>query len=306
MGHYHKIAQACRMVALGMAHEAGKGHVGTSLSSMDIIAAIRSLVREGDLFLSSKGHDALAQYSILAAWGILTPEQLKTYRKPGGLPGHPTVEVPGIVCNTGSLGMGLSKACGFVHAARLRAAVQDPADVMASGRTAREEVSATAATGERLTPASRRVFVLLGDGEMSEGQNYEAMLYAARHDMGEITAVVDCNGWQQDGPAAMDAARIALMFRAAGWTCEIVQGDADKLRRMFGMRGEGPTCWVVETAKGQGVSFIQADPVAWHNRAPTDEEFHKALEELEHGRGQEDPIPRYVRSGATGGRGPID
>ena len=276
MGHYHKIAQSCRMVALGMAHEAGKGHVGTSLSSMDIIVAIRSLMREGDLFLSSKGHDALAQYAVLAAWGMLTPEQLKTYRKPGGLPGHPTVEVPGIVCNTGSLGMGLSKACGFVHAMRLR---HDKDVELEYGPW-----SELGTWGDDQTdlapPHGRRVFVLLGDGEMSEGQNYEAMLYAARHDMGDITAVVDCNGWQQDGLAAMDAARIALMFRAAGWPCEIVQGDADKLRRMFGMRGEGPICWVVETAKGQGVSFIEADPVAWHNRGPTDEEFHGALEEL--------------------------
>ena len=178
MGKYAQVAQQCRRDAMEMVHKAGKGHLGTSFSSMDIIVAIRSVMRGGDIFLSSKGHDAPAQYALLAAWGLLDPGWLNTLRTEGGLPGHPTVDVPGIVCNTGSLGMGLSKACGFVWAARLRARVQDPADVMASGRTVREEVSASAATGERLTPASWRVFVLLGDGEMSEGQNYEAMLFA--------------------------------------------------------------------------------------------------------------------------------
>ena len=270
MGHFHKIAQACRMVALGMAHEAGRGHVGTSLSSADIVVAIRSLMKTGDIFLSSKGHDSLIQYAVLAAWGILTPEQLKTYRKPGGLPGHPTVEVPGIVCNTGSLGMGLSKACGFVHAWR----IQDAWRVGAKRRM-----------GDILElnpkPGTRRCFVLLGDGEMSEGQNYEAMLYASRQEMGEIAAIVDANGWQQDGPSHLSPERIQKMFRAAGWDCDIAIGTADELRLLLLRQREKPKCLVVVTTKGEGVSFIEADPVAWHNRGPTDEEFHKALEELE-------------------------
>ena len=270
MGKYAQVAQQCRRDAMEMVHKAGKGHLGTSFSSMDIIVAIRSVMRGGDIFLSSKGHDAPAQYALLAAWGLLDPGWLNTLRTEGGLPGHPTVDVPGIVCNTGSLGMGLSKACGFVWAARLR--VQD---VMASGRTVREEASAS-----RLTPASWRVFVLLGDGEMSEGQNYEAMLFAARYDMGEILAVVDANGFQQDGPADLDVSRIAQLFRACGWVCDIVSGDADELRKHMVLQGKMPRCLVVETRKGQGVSVMEADPVKWHQRSPNSGEYERALREL--------------------------
>ena len=147
--------------------------------------------------------------------------------------------------------MGLSKACGFVHASRLRG-------------------------------GSGRVFVLLGDGEMSEGQNYEAMLYAAREKMGEITAVVDANGWQQDGPASMSAERIAMMFRAAGWRCAVGEGNADELRpELLWHNGKEPRCLVVRTKKGQGVKEIEADPVSWHNRGPTCEELGRFMEELE-------------------------
>ena len=243
-----EVSRRCKLAALDMVYKASRGHLGTSFSSMDIIVAMRSLMGPGDTFISSKGHDAPAVYAVLAEYGILERERLDTLRKLGGLPGHPTVDVPGIVCNTGSLGMGLSKACGFVEAWRLR--------------------------GLR-----HRAFVLLGDGEMSEGQNYEAILYAARREMGELCAAVDCNGWGQDGPA-MDAGGIASMFRAAGWMVRFVWGDADDLAESFVDSGIMPIAWMVQTRKGQGVSFMMEHPEVWHQRAPNAEEYARARKEL--------------------------
>lgn len=177
----------------------GKGHLGTSLSSLEAILAIRERMKDGDMFISSKGHDALAQYVVLAECGILGESDVETFRREGGLPGHPTVDVPGIVCNTGSLGMGLSKALGF-------------------------------ALGQ-----DRHVYVLLGDGEMMEGQNYEAMLAIAKNNITNIVATVDCNGFSQDGPAALSADDIRKMFVAAGWKDENFR--------------------ILETVKGKGASF---------------------------------------------------
>src|SRR3990167_8584121 len=119
------------------------------------------------------------------------------------------------------------------------------------------------------------------DVEMSEGQNYEAMLYAAKTDMGELCVAVDCNGWGQDG-RAMGAGRIAKTFNAAGWMVSFaVQTDADSLAKCFASFGTMPVCWIVETRKGQGVSFMMEHPEIWHQRAPNAEEYARAKEELD-------------------------
>ena len=172
------LADACRINALYMVSLAGRGHLGTSLSSMEAIVAIRHLMKDGDLFLSSKGHDSVAQYAVLIAHGILPEEMLHEFRR--SMPGHPTVEVKGIVANTGSLGMGLSKAAGLAM------------------------------------NTSGTVYVLLGDGEMMEGQNWEAAMWAGRH-KSNVVAVVDVNGLSQDGPAFSLPHNIQYMFVAAGW-----------------------------------------------------------------------------------------
>jgi len=260
MNELAEVSRRCKLAALDMVYKAGRGHLGTSFSSADIMVAMRSLMNPGDIFISSKGHDAPLQYALLAEYGILERERLDTLRKIGGLPGHPTVDVPGVVANTGSLGMGLSKACGFVEAWRLRQ------------------------RGPFVYPESfknHRCFVLLGDGEMSEGQNYEAMLYAAKTDMGELCVAVDCNGWGQDG-RAMGAGRIAKTFNAAGWMVFFaVETDADSLAKCFAGFGTMPVCWIVETRKGQGVSFMMEHPEIWHQRAPNAEEYARAKEELD-------------------------
>ena len=116
---------------------------------------------------------------------------------------------------------------------------------------------------------------------MSEGQNYEAMLYASERNMRELCVAVDCNGWGQDG-RAMGAGRIASMFKAAGWMVFFaVETDSDSLAKCFAGSGKMPICWIVETRKGQGVSFMEEHPEIWHQRAPNAEEYARAKEELQ-------------------------
>ncbi len=165
----HAFADACRINILYMIMRAGSGHIGTSFSSIDIVSWLHLEVLEGDdVYYSSKGHDAPALYSVLIGTERLPFEKLHGLRRLGGLPGHPDIAAtPEVNTNTGSLGMGISKAKGFARAARLR--------------------------GER-----RRVWVLTGDGELQEGQFWESLAQAANEGFGEITAIVDHNKIQSD------------------------------------------------------------------------------------------------------------
>lgn len=212
-----------RQKMIDIVKKVGKGHLGTSLSSLEAILAIRERMKENDIFISSKGHDALAQYAVLAESGILAWDDVETFRQPGGLPSHPTVDTPGISGNTGSLGMGLSKALGF-----------------ALGR-------------------ERHVYVLLGDGEMMEGQNYEAMLAIGKLGLSNITAVVDCNHFSQDGEAALSGADIRAMFNAAKWgTIHLLrQHDFYDLKDALNAvtKRPRPQAIIVETVKGKGAEF---------------------------------------------------
>ena len=200
----------------------GKGHLGTSLSSLEIIRAVREVMREKDIFISSKGHDALAQYVVLAEAGILDEKLLDTFRQEGGLPGHPTVDIPGIVANTGSLGMGLSKALGF-----------------ALGRP------------------ERKVYCLLGDGEMMEGQNWEAALAARTAKLDNIVALVDYNGFSQDDVTDLSESTILNMFRAAGWNPIYLPdgNDFEAILHTLAFLDKGLWAIVLQTVKGKGAQF---------------------------------------------------
>src|SRR5262245_2737111 len=167
-------ADLCRINTLYMVARAGRGRLGSSFSSLDLVSWI--VLHEldphapnlaGNLYFSSKGHDAPGLYAALCAVGTLPPEAIHSLRQFGGLPGHPDVGTPGIVCNTGSLGMGISKAKGMVLAHRARR-------------------------------QRRRVFVLTGDGELQEGQIWESLDSAAQLRMDELTVVVDHNKLQSD------------------------------------------------------------------------------------------------------------
>ncbi len=203
----------------------GKGHLGTSLSSLEAILAVRDRMKEDDIFISSKGHDAVAQYVVLAEHEILEEETLDTFRTKGGLPGHPTVDIPGIEVNTGSLGMGLSKALGF-------AIDQD-----------------------------RTVYVLLGDGELMEGQNWEAALAIGNWEVDNLVALVDYNEFSQDGPTALSAQTIVQMFIGAGWNVTYLPDGNnyddvhDLLDEIEELETGGPWAIVLQTVKGKGTEF---------------------------------------------------
>ena len=219
MNKIHKMRE--RMIEI--VEKVGKGHLGTSLSSLEAILAIRERMNEKDIFISSKGHDALAQYMVLAEYGILDANDVDNFRKPGGLPSHPTVDTPGIVANTGSLGMGLSKALGF-------------------------------ALGQ-----DRHVYCLLGDGEMMEGQNWEAVLAIGNLCVENITAIVDYNAFSQDGPVPFSIFKLEKMFDAAGWNSFCMSPYHDRIDLQMALAcaevSATPTAIILQTTKGKGASF---------------------------------------------------
>src|ERR1043165_5809575 len=189
-------AALARINTLGMIAGAWSGHIGTSFSSLEIMSwlclnELRDLDQGPaacDVFFSSKGHDAPALYNVLIGLGLLPEEKLHQLRRLHGLPGHPHVETPYIQANTGSLGMGISKAKGMALANRL--------------------------TGNR-----RRIFVLTGDGELQEGQFWESLASAAHLRLGEIVAIIDHNKIQSDTwvRKVNDLGDIEAKLRAFGW-----------------------------------------------------------------------------------------
>jgi transketolase len=266
------MADMCRLNALNAVKRAGSGHLGTSFSAMDIMVLLYHRVMnvrelgpdhpDRDVFISSKGHDVPAQYSVLHSIGILPTEKLLKLRRLGGLEGHPNVQVKGIEANTGSLGMGISKGRGALAA-------------------------------KRLLGRGGRVFVLTGDGELQEGQNFEALQSAAHHRSG-LTVIVDHNKVQSDKPVAeiTDLRDLVAKFAAFGWRVE--RCDGHDLRAMtsvlerFDALGDVPRILVADTIKGRGVSFME-HPVAlkdgkgtyrWHAGAPDDESYLSAQREL--------------------------
>jgi transketolase len=255
-------AGACRLNTLSMIMEAGSGHIGSSFSAMDIVAWLhleemdsRAAAAPRDLYFSSKGHDAPGLYSVLVGLGVLDHSLLRKLRRLGGLPGHPDIGTPYAFTNTGSLGMGISKAKGLVRDARL---ANEP----------------------------RRVFVLTGDGELQEGSNWEALMAAGQFGLDSLTLIVDRNRLQQgdrtENTVTLDP--LGDRLRAFGWSVGEVDGhDLDALLttcdRLPRDRGR-PTAIVAHTIKGRGVSFME-HRVEWHHRVPTDAELALALAELD-------------------------
>lgn len=268
------LADACRLNALVAVKRAGSGHLGSTFSALDIVVQLLfeelNVAELGfdhpdrDVFFSSKGHDVPGLYAALYALGVLPRERLLRLRRLGGLDGHPDVHVPGIEANSGSLGMGISKGRGIALAKR------------------------------RLGHAGR-VVVMTGDGELQEGQNWEALQSAAHERLGALWVVVDRNEVQSDKRTDEIVALgdLEAKFRAFGWHVETVDGhDPAALRAAFARFRDGddaPKVLVARTVKGKGVSFME-HPVAladgggtyrWHAGAPGDEPFARAQSELE-------------------------
>ena len=268
-------AKAARMRAdiVEMIAEAGSGHPGGSLSAADIVATLyfggglrhdpaRPDWPERDRFILSKGHAGPVLYAALAEAGYFGRDHLKTLRKLGSiLQGHPDcLKTPGVEVSTGSLGQGLSIASGL--AAGLR------------GGEHPENVN-----------DDRTVFCLMGDGELQEGQVWEAAMFAAHQNLGNLVAIVDHNGLQIDGACneVMCLGTVAAKFKAFDWAVIEIDGhDPDQIRQAFDeakAHAAGPIVIVAHTIKGKGVSFMEGD-AGWHGKAPSPEQTETARLEL--------------------------
>lgn len=262
----HSIAVQVRKDIILMLTESASGHPGGSLSAADILTALYFNVMnidpenpkdpERDRFVLSKGHAAPALYSVLSERGFFDARELNTLRKFGSiLQGHPNMnEVPGIDMSTGSLGQGISAAVGMALAGKI-------------------------------DKKSYRVYAVLGDGELEEGEVWEAAMSAAHYKLDNLTAFVDHNGLQIDGKITdvMSPEPVDDKFRAFGWNVLNIDGHdfnqiLEAVEKAKNAKGK-PTMIVCKTVKGKGVSFMENE-VSWHGTAPNKEQCAEALKEL--------------------------
>ena len=261
-----RVAAEIRKLTLEAIHHAGAGHTGGSLSIAEILAVLywRLLKIDPecpewearDRFILSKGHAAVGLYAALALRGYFPQRMMREFDHAGGrLPGHPDMlKTPGVDMSTGSLGQGLSVGIGMAMGARRRG-------------------------------IDCHTFVLLGDGEMQEGQVWEAVMYAGFHQIDRLVAIVDANGLQLTGRTSdvLDLEPLADKVAAFGWeTCACDGHDVcaldEALARARAVTGR-PVMVIARTVKGHGVSFI-ADRVEWHAKAPSEEQLTAAIQEL--------------------------
>ncbi len=258
-------AREVRRELLRMIAQARAGHTGGALSTVDILVALYYEVMrmdphaphqaQQDHFILSKGHSCEGLYCVLADLGFFPREELRTFSQFGTrLTGHPTRHIPGVEVNTGSLGHGLAIGVGMALAGAM-------------------------------DHSPSRVYVLLGDGELTEGSVWEAAVAAGNYGLDRLTAIVDRNGLQISGPTeeVMKLEPLVDKWRAFGWEVREVDGhDLDLLVENLAAipwRKGAPNLLVAHTQKGHGVSFIQ-DNYRWHHRVPTAEELELALVEL--------------------------
>jgi transketolase len=260
-------ARRLRQDVVRMIHEAGSGHPGGALSVLDILVLLyykvmkidpaNYLAPERDRLVLSKGHACPALYAVLADRGFFPAHFLSELRQiDSPLQGHPDMrKTPGVEISTGSLGQGLSAANGMALAARL-------------------------------DNSTRRVYVILGDGECQEGQVWEAAMSAAHYRLDNLTAFLDFNGLQIDG-WLRDVKSIQPLkekWKSFGW--QVLEADGhdykallEAVNRSYANRGS-PTMIIAHTVKGKGVSFME-NQIDWHGRAPNKAEFEKAMLELQ-------------------------
>lgn len=265
-----KQAKELRKAALTMIYEAQSGHPGGAFSSAELVTALyyremridpkNPKWPDRDRFVLSKGHACPIQYAALGKLGYFDEEVLHTLRKEGSiLQGHPDMKkCPGIDISTGSLGQGLSCGVGMALAAK-----RDGKDY--------------------------RVFVIVGDGELDEGQIWEAIMAAKAWDLGNLTVIIDNNNLQLDGTCDQIIPHLDLTkkFEAFGYeTYEIdgndMQAVCDTLDSINRSVSGNPKCIHAHTIKGKGVSFME-NQLSWHGMAPNDEQYKLAMEELERG-----------------------
>jgi len=258
------LARRIRAHSLRMVHQAGASHIGSSLSIADLLAVLYGCILkidpkapgpQRDHFLLSKGHAAAALYATLAECGFFPIEELDSYCQDGSLLlGHSSHCVPGVEFSTGSLGHALPVPCGLALAAK---------------RDRRPE----------------RVFALLSDGELDEGSNWEAALFAPHHRLDNLTVIVDFNKIQSFGAVrdVLNLDPIGDKFKACQWAVREIDGhDITQILSTLNslpLETGKPSFILANTIKGKGISFMEGK-LAWHYKSPTGEQLLTALEEL--------------------------
>jgi transketolase len=267
------MADMCRANALATVKRAGSGHLGSSFSSLDVVSFLyydeMNVAELGvdhldrDIYFSSKGHDVPGHYAVLYSLGLISKNQVINLRRLGGTHGHPDVSIPGIEANSGSLGMGISKAKGM-------------------------------AVAKKMNGFGGRVIVMTGDGELQEGQIWESLQTTAHQKIDNIYAVVDFNKIQTDKPVdnIIDLGDLKRKFESFGWHVEHCNGhDFEQMETVFRNLGEvtdKPKAVIADTVKGKGISFMEG-PLAlkdgkglyrWHAGAPDDDTFVAGYKEL--------------------------
>ena len=263
LSYLHAIANKIRINAVKAVYYANSGHPGGSLSIADMLAYLffeemnidpgDPKKADRDRFVLSKGHCAPAYYSALALRGFFGVDELKGFRSVDSrLQGHPDMKnIPGVDMSTGSLGMGISAACGMALAGRDK----------------------------------YRVYTILGDGECQEGEVWEAAMFAAHYRLDNLVAMVDFNGLQIGGKITdvMNPTPFDKKFEAFGWYAQVIDGHnieelANALENAKPMKGK-PSVIICKTVKGKGVSFMENN-AKWHGSAPNEEQYKQAMKEL--------------------------
>ena len=261
-----KVANEVRKGIVTGVHAAKSGHPGGSLGAADIMTYLYfeemnvdpadPRKADRDRFVLSKGHCAPGLYAVLAERGFFPKEDLETLRHIGShLQGHPNMNsVPGVDMSTGSLGQGISAACGM-------------------------------ALGAKHAGSAVNVYAILGDGEVEEGECWEAFMFAAHYGLSNLCVMLDRNHLQIDGTTetVMNSAPLEDKLRAFNFNVVTINGhDFDQIEsavQAFHAETEKPTCIILDTVKGTGVSYM-TNSVAWHGKGPNDEEYQVAMNEL--------------------------
>ena len=260
-----QLARKIRINAVRMVNKGGSSHIGSVLSIADILAVLYGSIMsfqshnpkwdKRDRFILSKGHAGAGVYAALAECGFFNPERLMEHYQDGSMfSGHVSHKgIPGVELSTGALGHGLPVGVGMAYAAKLDRKIH-------------------------------RIFVLMSDGELDEGSNWEAMLFAAHHNLTHITAIIDRNKLQsmESTETTLALEPLADKFSAFGWNvCEVDGHDHQELENvLISVNGDKPTVIIANTTKGKGVSYMENE-VAWHYKTPTGKLFEQAINELE-------------------------
>lgn len=263
-----KLAKENRQNVVKMVYEAKSGHIGGSLSAADIMTVLfhkcmktvpkcheSKDYENRDRFVLSKGHVSPIYYSVLSQLGFFPKEELMSFRKLGTrLQGHPSLFCPGVEVCTGSLGQGLSIACGMAMSLKLD---KNPA----------------------------HVFVLMGDGELQEGNVWEAFMHAPQRNLNNLTAIIDRNRLQIDGCTENIKSLDPLDEKIKAFNWDVITIDGHNIQEIYNALEKAkanskPTAIIANTIKGKGVSFMENN-AGWHGKAPNTEDFEKAMKELE-------------------------